>query len=487
MSCDNDIRNIAVYILWKLEWNFNYHFEKKWERKKSILIDYKIHFYILDMMKKYSYNKFTIQQGFALLAQVAEGERSTCFELVQNDEIINVLKKELDNIYSTRLDKFERSDLDLLKSTSKFLKLVTEKGECLNMALTSKSIDILNMVFKIFQLIQHQTELQYVPIILCTLQSILYMSDDFNNISINKHLFIKLLQDNGTLLISIFNFVNFKKSFHIRNVALSFIGRAIARNLVSNCIDPQPSMDILVNQKKYDIMKYIKQFIYISDEDSTRPHKVKWQERLILLDIFSLFVKFGVNYYWSILTNDDVMNIIYDAVVSDEKDEWFAGIGIITEILTQPQRMNKEYGYPWNFIRRLLHWKQGLMIEGICRLFGWYNANNCFKMVIVKRMIMEMFTLLKGIVFIIKEEWIKKEYIQHKLNEYELMPSLIRIKFVVYDYLTNDNTLLRVNAKLLTKIIRKYDIDKKTFGSIKDDILYLTRICEEELGFILRK
>ena len=125
-------------------------------------------------------------------------------------------------------------------------------------------------------------------------------------------------------------------------------------------------------------MKYIKQFIYISDRDSTYSAEIKRIERFTLLDIFRYCVYFGVATYWVILINDDIMNMVYNAMMSDLENELLIGIEIITEILTEVQNININE-YPMNFIWRLLHWKEGLMIEGVCRFFGLYEEIKLFE------------------------------------------------------------------------------------------------------------
>ena len=494
MSSNHSIRNAAVYILWKLEWHFNLNHYNTFKKKKSILINYKVHLNTINMMKKYSHNAYSIQQGFALLAQIADGNRSTCIELL-DDGIIDVLKININDIYS--LNGIKQSDLDLLKSTSKFLANVTNKGECLRMALTSKSSDILTMVLKLFKLIEYKQYPQLLTIIYYTLKSILNMSNKLHNISIHDHLWEELIKDNGTLLRSVFNFVNFKESYRIRKIALHIIHRIIARRLeLAQYLDylldpPEPSLSTLINQ--YKIMKYIKQFIHNAEES------MESKERIRLLQIFNNIIGYQIHYftydtkyYNLLLLDNDIMNIIYNSLKSRESNENLNAIRFINSILIHAKTINKWYSNE-NYlneyiscIKTLLHWKEGLMIEGICVWFDNYNTNSSNKSdAINKVIIMEMFNLLEIIVLMIKKNWIQRKYIQHKLNKNELIPSLIKNKFVEYDFTTNNSKLLNVNSKLLRKIIQKHDIDKKIIASAKDDILFITKLCEEKLGFIL--
>ena len=110
------------------------------------------------------------------------------------------------------------------------------------------------------------------------------------------------------------------------------------------------------------------------------------------------------------------------------------------------------------------------MVEALCGIFVHYRSITCYDRVTATMIVIQLFSLLKDIERI-------SGLNKHKLNKYELIPSLFENKFVVFDYLINmkkynydiEYKLLDVNI-----ITQRFDVDKKEFGSIKDDILFIT-------------
>lgn len=485
MSRNSVIRNSAFYILFHLEVNYNRKY------KKSFLGNELVHSNLFNMMKLYSNNKYAIQQGFALLVQFAKGgEKTVCLNLLK-DGVIDIIETKLADIDSV-FNKMMPCDLDVLKSASQFVSHITYQGE------TSNTMDIVRIVLKILKLIVNKHEIEFKDIIFYNLRTIfnIISGKKFDKI-LRHYMFVKMTEDNGRLLTSILHWSKYKKVIPIRCTALCIIDEFLRHVDTFVC-----SIHKLVYH--YRIIEYIKQCIVIHVNGE------KWdeEERQKVLSILLGIVKCGhaPKYFDLLLQDNDIMNVIGKALKSKRRNEWTIAIEFVISVLTQvindktkiDTASNKIY---WSedfdesylnaykkCLTKLFYWKEGSMISDLC---VWFDNYQDISLNMTKYDVQNMFLFFKIMVLIIKNNWIEVKYIKHKFNENGLMECLIKNGFVIYDYKTDNDQILKVNKGLLRYIAKEHQFCVAPLDTeldiLYDNILFLTRLCEEALGFVLHK